>query len=289
MALLLALAWQSRHELARVGTHLRPGLLLAAIAAGVALNALQGVYFARLMRKNGSAASTPDCVAAFLIGQPGKYIPGKVWAPLMQQAALGHPGQLLSIGAANLELALVVLVQMATLGVACLALDSPGVFLFASFVGIAVGTVALRLQWAGPLARRLPLLGARLGVMANEPLEAGPTRLQAVALSFAVMASTLLASWLVLASMGWPANLQAQASMLGSVFLGFASSMLAFPIPVGLGVREAATAGIGAMAAPEVPAAVLVSIAIFARGWQLAVDMASLAIGLAMSRRGRTL
>lgn len=286
LVLLVFLAWQSRHELAQVAGNVRTGLLVAAIAAGVALNALQGVYFALLMRKNGSAASTADCVSAFLVGQPGKYVPGKVWAPLIQQAALGRPGQLASIGTANVELALVVLVQMTCLGIACLALPHPAVLLAALAAGVAAGAVALRLQWAAPLVRRIPFLNRRAGVMAQARAGHGASRMQALCTSAAVMAVTLLASWLVLASMGWPVDLQAQARMLGSVFLGFASSLLAFPVPVGLGVREAATAGFGAIAAPDVPAAMLVSVAIFARGWQLAVDVASLALGLALSRGG---
>lgn len=285
IGLMLGLAWYSRENLAKVVATMRPSVFLAAVLAGVGLALVQGVYFWRLMLKNGSASQAGEAIVAFLVSQPGKYLPGKVWSPLIQRASLGRGSSLLTIGVSNVELALSALAQMTSLGAACLAIHQPMLVFLCLLAGLLASTALLRFHILHWLAQVMPLVAARLGFIT--PATGAPQVgfIDALLYSAVIMASTLLASWLVLAAMGTGAPLSEQASILGTLFLGFSSSLLAFPVPAGVGVREAATAGIGLLTAPGIPEAQLITIALFARVWQLAVDLACLVLGLALMAR----
>lgn len=274
--------------MAQVASSLRPGYFLAAIIAGVGLTLVQGIYLWRLMGKNGSALPAAAVVAAFMVGQPGKYVPGKIWAPLMQKAALGPDSSLVLIGMSNLELALVVLVQMTSLGITCLFFDQPWLALPTLLAGILSGAAALRVDLLARMALLMPRMTARLGMTNTRSHRLNKAGwLHAFWLSAAVLMATLLTSWLVLAAMGTENPWPDQAAILGTLFLGFGSSLVVFPVPAGLGIREAATAGIGVFTAPGITAAELVSVALFARLWQLAVDLVCLAVGLGIASRRR--
>lgn len=285
---LLALAWHSRDALSEVLASLRPGRFVGAVVVGVALTTAQGLFFGLLLRKNGSSVSLRGALVAYLVSQPGKYVPGKIWAPLMQKASMGKDSSLISIGASNVELAAVSLMQMGSLGGACLAMAHPATALTLLAAGVVIGALLLRLRALAMVSRSLPAFGDWLGIDPVMPAAPPIPALVAIGLSLGVMTLTLAASWLVLMATGLNYPVPEQATLLGTLFMGFGLSLLMFFVPAGLGVREAVTAGIGIVTAPGFSESQLIAVALVARAWQLAVDLACLFLGLVLGlpRRG---
>lgn len=285
---LLALAWHSRDALTEILVSLRPGEFTGAVVLGVALTTAQGLLFGLLLRKNGSSGPLRGALVAYLVSQPGKYVPGKIWGPLMQKASMGKDSSLVSIGTSNIELAVVSLMQMGCLGGACLAIAYPATSLALLAAGVVIGALLLRLRALAIVSRSLPAFGNWLGIDPAMPA-APPTPFPvAIGLSLGVMTLTLAASWLVLQATGLNYPVPEQATLLGTLFMGFGLSLLMLFVPAGLGVREAVTAGIGIVTAPGFTESQLIAVALVARAWQLAVDLACLLLGLVLGlpRRG---
>lgn len=276
--LLLALAWSIRGTMADVVSSADPAMLALAVFLGVGQLLVQGLLFATLAEKHGSSATRVSVTMAFLASQPGKYVPGKVWSLLVQKAALGREARLVTVTLANLELAAIALVQMTALGLACIVPAWPPI----SALAVAAGWLAS--AWIVRSSAVASSLGYFKRVRTALHLEPGLSDARrtswrvALQASAASMATMFCASWMVLVAMGpampWPLHGQ----VLGTLFLGFAASILAVVVPAGLGVREAATVAIGTATASAVQPDLLVAVAIFARVWQMLVDLSGLGI-----------
>jgi len=273
------LAWEARNDLQRVLASTHPSVFVAAVALGVLFMAAQGMLFSRLMTKHGSQNETGNLVAAFLLSQPGKYIPGKIWSPVMQSFALKQETSFAGIAIANMELAAIAIIQTTALGVACLRPGSPLVITCALAAALSLSIAVMMLPTAMLIARASPRLTTMLRIRPpgngyrNTPLR------EAIALAGVTLGANFLASWCVLSAAGSVIPSGAHAPILSSLYLGFATSMLAIPVPAGIGIREAATAGVGAYIAPGIPNSLIISIALLARCWQLAVDGTCLGVG----------
>lgn len=287
-AVLSWLAWQSRVDLQRVLVGADRAWMLLAVLLGVILTVTQALLFSSLMAKHSTAGKNSRVIAAFLLSQPGKYIPGKVWSALMQSFALRQGTGLGRITIANIEMALIAALQMAALGLTCLRPNSFGVVTGALLGGLALTTAVMRMPTTALLTRALPWLARHLRL---QP-ETGQGRRDGIGyltlVAGASMAVNFAASWSVLRAAGPAIPDVALMPILASLYLGFAASMLVFPVPAGIGIREATVAGLASLLAPSVTPALIISIALFTRGWQLLVDIACLCIGWLLLRSPQT-
>lgn len=273
------LAWDARIDLAEVFASVRPGLFFAAILLGVMLTVAQGLLFARLLAKHGTEADTQEIIASFLLSQPGKYIPGKVWSAVMQSLALRRESHFAEIAIANIELMIVAMVQMTMLGIAALWIRLP----FASAAALGSGMVlcvAIIMLPTRLLFRRLP---ARIAAIFNINIiseqRQSITTWSAIGLSGLIFGLNLAASICLLSAAGASITHNEYAPILATLYLAFAASFLAVPVPAGIGIREAAAVGLGLIIAPEISSSLIISVALLARCWQLVTDTFCLGIG----------
>lgn len=279
-AVLLAwMGWSARDEFIAVVRGASAPYLLAAVGLGVFYTMAQGRLLAYLFAKHGTPEPAGMVVAAFLVSQPGKYVPGKVWAAVMQSLVLGTSPSPGAIAISNVELALIGVLHMAALGLMCLWLSYPIVAATTVLAGILVATLLIMLP---PAAYGLILPTAlkrwlRLNVTEGVAL---PMRAaSAIVVSAMLMVLNLLASYCVLLAVGDAIPQTQHWAVLAVFYLGFAASVLALPVPAGIGLREAAIVGLGLVLAPQVDGALLVSIALLSRCWQLGIDAACLVAG----------
>jgi len=218
-------------------------------------------------------------MAAFLLSQPGKYIPGKIWPAVMQSMVLDDPRNFSGIALANVELVAIVIIQMATLGIACQWFNSPFVALVALLCGLVLNTLIVLF----PTAMLINRVSSRLAALLQIVPKAGDNRHGifriAILLSVAAIGFNLAGSLGVLFAAGPSITYEEYAPILASLYLAFAASLLIVPVPAGVGVREAAAVGVGLLVAPEIPSAILISVALLARCWQLLVDATCLGLG----------
>lgn len=273
------LAWHSRDDLLRVLSNVSPWWIAASIVGGVILNVIYGLLFDRILTKYSGHPHPMLHVAVYLMSQPGKYLPGKLWQAVMQSIALGggHTG-VASVGVANIELSLVAVLHATGLGLICLFAASPALAILVAAATIAAGWALVQFPSGRVLLALFPRLRGWLKASADDT-RAATNALALVLLTIGALTANFAASWWLLVAAHTSLSSLQLAHLLASLWLGIAASLLALPIPAGLGIREAAVAGLGTVLAPDVPATMLISIALLARCWQLLVDVSSVFAG----------
>lgn len=284
--LLAWLTWDSREELSRLLADCNISLLSASVALGIVFTLAHGALFANLVRKHGgSNTGTIALASAYLMSQPGKYIPGKVWSIGIQMLALEKTTRLPQVAIANVELAMVAAAQSIAMGIALLFGNS----LLLVCLLLAAGSIACAAISVFPstslLSRLAPKLSLAMG-LGND--SSGSTRfsiLRAIGLNAACMALNIAASWCVLLATTSGVSDADRLPVLSSLYLGIAAGILALPVPAGIGVREVAAAGLGTLLFPSVPPPLVISVALLFRCWQIPVDIGCLAFGVLISRQ----
>lgn len=285
VTVLCFLAWHSRGALREVLDNVDPQHFVIACAAGVMFTVVQGLLFLRLVRKHSHGHTNSNLLAAFLLSQPGKYVPGKIWAPLMQALALKQPANVAALAVANVELTAIGAIQMSALGLACLhateLLFLSGIIAVASALCVAIIGLPT-ITW---LARPFPRFARWLKLPAIDEDWQAARLSESLGLTLLSFAANFAASWCVLLAAGATIPSGMALHTLASLYLGFVTGLLAFPVPAGIGVREAATVGFGALLVPQIPASLLVSVALLVRCWQLLVDATCLGLGALLQSR----
>lgn len=278
-AVLAWMTWHSRTDIIRLLHGASSGWLIAAVLAGVALNAVYGLLFDRILCKYSGAPHPLLNTSVFLMSQPGKYVPGKLWQAVLQSIVLGRRTRLAAVAVANIELSLVAVAHATGLGIALLFGPTSILAVATVLATLAVCHVLAGTSFIRRLLTALPRLRNWLAPADGCTSIDSSNPLPILLLNVAAMATNAIASWcLLLAANTALSTLQLQ-HLLASLWLGIAASLLAIPVPAGLGIREAAMAGFGAALARDVPTTLLISIALLARCWQLLLDVASVAIG----------
>jgi hypothetical protein len=276
------LAWTARDDLATVFRSVLPDVFIAAVIAGVLFTAVQSVLFFRLAVKHDCQSEARELMAAFLVSQLAKYVPGKIWSVVTQSLVLGRPDGFTGIAIANVELVAIGAIHMTTLGMVGLWLHNRFVVATILVGGLILGGAVMVFPTTS-LFRRLPAVVLK-ALRLNPTLSAERTMSvrHALALSGGLLGLNLVASVCVLLAAGSSVPVGEHIAILSVLYLSFATSLMAVPVPAGLGVREAATVGLGLLLAPQVASSLLVSIALLVRCWQLATDTACLGVGAAM-------
>lgn len=279
MLVLAWLAWHSHDALLRVLRGVSPYWIAASICAGIALNVVYGLLFDCILSKyNGQSRSIRN-VAVYLMSQPAKYVPGKVWQAIMQSLVLRGRSSLASVGITNVELSLVAVLHATGLGLACLFADNPLVAITIAVATIGCAWTLVRFPSGRMLLALIPWLRRLLRPSANSEQASVPRFATLLYLTVAALATNFIASWWLLVAAHTGLTTLQVLHLLASLWLGIAASLLALPIPAGLGIREAAITGIGTLLVPGVPTNLLISIALLVRCWQLIVDFSSLCAG----------
>jgi len=278
------LAWHYREELIRLIAICDIGLLSLSIALGIVFTFIQSLLFTALVHKHGNQTSNLILASAYLVSQPGKYIPGKVWSLAMQSFAMGNRAQISHITLANIELAIVSAIQTVVMGAALFYFDSPLTVILVATAGLITCTGATVFPLADWLKRLAPRLSSSMGLSAAPT---GVDRLgipRVIGLNAASMAANLTAAWCVLLAAGSGIPTVDRLPILSSIYLGIAAGILALPVPAGLGVREAAAAGLGALLSPTVSAPMIISVSLLFRCWQILVDIGCTVLGALLAR-----
>ncbi len=284
IAVLLWLAWRSRADLLHVLASASPTYIALAVLAGVALNIVYGLQFDMLLAKHGGGHDRRRRIAVYLLSQPAKYVPGNFWQVVMQSFALGRDSHMATIMIANIELLAMAIVQTTGLGLACLLWDSSLLAMMALTIASLATLVLARLPSVRFLVRIAPWMQRWLKLPAAPELNTtGSTKLL-LALAVLALTCNFAASWALLTAIHLTIGPTQLMPLLASLYLGAATSLLAVPVPAGLGVREAAVAFLGSAIAPTVAPTLIISVALVARCWQLLVDVISFALGWLLLR-----
>jgi hypothetical protein len=273
------LTWRSRTALDDVFTRVSPVPFTVACALGVVFTVVQGTLFSLLVRKHSNQHPGISLVAAFLLSQPGKNVPGKIWAPLMQALTLRQTASVGGLAVAYVELAIIGIVQMTALGLAFMTTSSPLLSVIALAAGMTACVAFSMMPTVSWLMRAFPNAVRRMRLPLASGDEHGAKLSTATGLTVLSFATNAVASWYVLRALDGSIPADMHVPILANLYLGFAASLLALPVPAGIGVREAATAGLGAVLTPQISNSLIVSIALFVRCWQLAVDASCFALG----------
>lgn len=272
------LVWDAWDEIVRALSDMTPGLLALSVALGLLFSAIQGFFFAILVARYGDAGPKWRTVCAYLLSQPSKYVPGKVWPVFVQSAVIGPRAQLMPVTIANVELFLVNLLHLAALGFLCLEGFTPVGITVALIVGPLAGALIMRVPTSRLVRRLMPSIARRIGILPSNNPEGDETIKGAGTILLSMLAN-LVASYLVLVAAVGIIPSDQVLGLLSVLYLSNVAGSLVFLIPAGLGVRELAAAGLGAIMLPGTPASAVVTAALVFRLWQILVDAASFTAG----------
>ncbi len=279
LSLLAWFTWKSHDELTRLLANCSLGWLAISIVLGAAFTGIHALLFASFVAKHGDQVGARALVSAYLFSQPGKYIPGKVWSLIVQSIILDHRSRISHIAIANVELAVVSTLQVLVLGMALLCLDSPMLATLVLLIGLNLCGIVSVLPLAQWLLRLVPRLSAVVGLDADPAETRRLSMGRSLGLNAASMTSNLVASWCVLLAVGIEIPDADLVPILACLYLSIAVSILAIPVPAGIGVREAATVAIASMIAPTLSTSTIISVALLFRGWQILTDVVCTFLG----------
>lgn len=278
MGVVVRQAWLQRQLLEGIAQRAEPGLILLALALGIAAQSVFGLAWHRLTRHAGMQATLRNDLQYWGISLLAKYLPGKIWQ------GLARTGLYAASGGTAPVVALYLREQVLSLGVAVLfvaavaPLALPYDLRFhAQLLAATCGVLLLLTANLRRLPRWMPRWLRRLNDLRGTDRRA---LVDATALNAAAYA--LLCGGFVMLHRGLGLE---GASMLqlsaGLCFAGLAG-VAAFFVPAGLGVREA---GLLWYLAPMLGSGPAAALAIAARAWLLAVECVVALWALAGMRR----
>ena len=294
--ILLALQgqWSAFAELGRSksGTWIaRPGWLLAALGLGTVNLLGMAALWTWLARRLGEDIRYPEGVAAWVGSNLGRYIPGKVWQLAGLAAFMRGTGRSGSVALVS-ALVFQIVVLVSGIAAALLTLGNRIGDAFGGSILLPVGlAVALALTLHPTILRRATAALAKL------LREDGPTvssliereRPTGGAYSWMLGVALLLAWWVYGAGLWFLVAGVSEApvsdirTLTGIFAASYVAGYLAIVTPGGLIVREGAMTLLLTAATP-LPAAAAVGIAVLARLWTIASELA--AFGIAVLMRG---
>lgn len=179
-----------------------------------------------------------DAARCYLVGQLGKYLPGSVWAFVLQAELARRAG----VSRAVAFVAVLVTVGLSTASALVVGLlGLPAMFRIGTPAAVAViALVPLALACAYPpvLTR---LVNVVLGLLRRERLHR-PLTMHKIGLAFVWCAASWVAYgmhlWLLASSLGGLGTDRLVASV-GAIALAMCAGVLVFVVPSGIGVREA--------------------------------------------------
>jgi len=284
LALLVWFAWGVRHEVTGALKSYRHDFLILSILAGVVFTVVQAWIFALLVIRRTAPGPMRPMVAAFLLSQPSKYVPGKIWPVFVQAAILGPSARPMPITLANLQLFVISLLHLLALGLLCIDEFSLRGLVAALLIGPVGGAMVIALPVGAMVKRIAPRFAQRTAVEGD--LAFGPHTLCNSAIGILVsMVANLLASSTLLLAIGAAVPHDDIAKLLAILYLSNILGALVVVVPAGIGIREAAAAALGAMLVPGIPASLIVTAAVMFRLWQIAVDVLCFALGWILNRQ----
>lgn len=257
-----------------------PAVVLSFLA--VLLGILLGPFMWRIVLQDlGTPVRKSDASMIFLVGQLGKYIPGSVWAFLLQMELAKTVG-VTRVRAFTASLVSTGLGIVASLIAGFLAmpviLDGHEQLLWV-FILLPLGLVLLHprpLTW---------IVSKVLKVLRRDPLPkqlSGGAIVKTVALALATFALLGVHLWLLADSLGSP-GLSGLLLCTGAMALAMTSGLLAFFLPSGIGAREVVLV---AALATTLPSGSALALAVVSRVMFTVVDLVS-AGGAALLARAR--
>ncbi|WP_254699077.1 lysylphosphatidylglycerol synthase transmembrane domain-containing protein [Rhodococcus sp. SGAir0479] len=179
-----------------------------------------------------------DAARCYLVGQLGKYLPGSVWAFVLQAELARRAG----VSRAVAFVAVLVTVGLSTAAALVVGLAGlPALFRIGTTAAVAVlvlAPIALVCAYPPVLTR---LVNVALGLLRRERLHR-PLTLHKIGLAFGWSAASWTAYgvhlWLLASSLGGFGTDRLVASV-GAIALAMCAGVLVFVVPSGLGVREA--------------------------------------------------
>jgi hypothetical protein len=258
---------------------LPPHLVVLSLAAAFGGVLLAPVMFHTVLAGLGTSVPIKNAAVIYLVGQLGKYLPGSVWAFLVQ-AELGKSAginrsrgfitSIITFGLIIVSALLMGFLAMPTI------LAGHREYLWV-FLPLPLGLIMLHpkpLTWIVSLGLR---------ILRRPPLET-PLRGASIAKATGIGLLTFvlfgLHLWLLASSLG-SQGLSGLALCIGTISLAIAAGMLAFVLPSGIGVREVV---IVAALSTVLPAGPALAVAVVSRLMFTVVDLVSAGVAALVAK-----
>ena len=286
LGFVLVLIWRERVELLGWLAAIDVPWAASSLVLLFVSNASAALLFAALAaRRSATRVPVRLGAGAFLLGQVGKYLPGRIWGVAQQAALLAGRLRVGAVVVANLEVFGVVLLLTSGLGMALLAFDAAhhGLAAAALAATLVLAAAALRSRLLDLLLGRVwRVLPARIqhAFRGSEGERSGQAPRHGLAFAACLAFCTAFVSgWFLLFNQGLGLGAAESVRITAILAVSAVVGMLSL-LPGGLGAREAAMVVLGGSLASE-PAS-MASLAVVTRAAIIVVDLLSAITGAAM-------
>ncbi|NIB40031.1 hypothetical protein HBA55_10560 [Pseudomaricurvus alkylphenolicus] len=252
-------------------------IFVGSVLVGVLGNFTLAIYFNRLLRKYGVEIGDRLAIKMYVVGQIAKYIPGKIWGVVYQSSHLPDTKGVKGIVVANIELMLVSLGM--TLVIAA-SLFSSGVNLPLSVFIVVIGLMAFLYLYSLDLvsisARFLPRRWQQL--LTSDSHQTFETSLKEGSVFFSLFFLSYTMSNILMLKAIFGLDIGEASVYTALLALSWVAAALTLVVPAGMGVRELIFIGGAGWVLPEIPADVLISVAVLVRGWQVLQELVCVAL-----------
>ena len=266
------LIFQSRNEIHDVIARIKTVEFLAAILVGVVGNFVLAILFGSLLRKHGVDMSYSAATKIHMRAQIAKYIPGKIWSIAYQISHVKGAKAATGILVSNLELMIFSLFITGIIAIMCFCFVRSLAFSGAVFV---LGLLVFSMLHKTSFLQKITFRMASKYLKDEMPDNLGNSDVNdflGVA-CYSLFCIVYIGSFLLLLKSAFDLSLYESYIYIAILSLSWLGGVLAFVVPLGMGVREFLFVMFsGYLSNPE-PFEILLSIALLARVAQILQEL----------------
>jgi hypothetical protein len=259
-------------------------LFIGSVLLAVIDNILFCQLFNQLLAKNGLTLHWRDVGQMYFFGQFSKYIPGKLWNLVYHATFSSSPGSSKAIIASNIDLTGLAILRNTSLGLSLILYTMhPALGITAFGAGLLLFLIVFRAR----IAEKFVIWSSRIlpGMGVGSPAAGPNTPLSRVALMYCATGTVFTTCNYMLLDATFALQSNEIVLLMAYLSLAWVVGVLAFVIPAGFGVREAAFVLLASqLGSSEQSTATLAAIAVVYRLWQICHEIAGFGIGLALQR-----
>lgn len=263
IAILISHSWK---EIQHILKETKPGFFVLSILCAFTGNLILSILFRNSLKKYGCEITTRMTNKLFFYGQIAKYVPGKIWSIVLQKSFLEKAGTTSAILFSNIDLLAISIIINATIALCLILFNISLVFpLLIYVIGAIACLIVSRSRLISQLASAVLIKFKQLEKV--PPLHKDTLNRMFITICYSAIWFSYLIAWFLVLSSSFGLSIRESSVYIAFLGLSWIVGILAFFVPVGMGVREGIFILLARHAEIDVTIETLASIALITRLW----------------------
>lgn len=274
IAILIFHSWK---EIQHILKETNPELFVLSILCAFTGNLILTILFRNSLRKYGCEITTCMTNKLFFYGQIAKYVPGKIWSIVFQKSLIEKAGTMRAILFSNIDLLAISMVINATIALCLILFNISLAFPLLIYVtGVIACIIVSRSRLISKLASAILMKFKQLEK--DTPLHKNTLNNMFITICYSATWFSYLIAWFLVLSASFGLSIKESSVYIAFLCLSWIIGILAFFVPVGMGVREGVFIALARYAGIDAPLETLAAIAVITRLWLIIQDIGGASI-----------